>query len=686
MVTATANARFRAAASARFASRNTTMPPTISGRPAMTLSTGKRRVAGDTRRAHPFDPFRRAMETSALRVQMIAEPVAANATDRTRASPNHTPDSRRSSISPTRIIASATSCRGDPWPAAAPSLPSFPRAQQKTYTATPKPPAKERTTNANRTRMASTPSCSASPPATPASTRSPVLRTGRYPSAVAMRRRSRADRWISLSLFISAGPRGRLSIAPATPNALTGQGDVPPGDSRMRPHTQLRDFSGTFPMFGGLSRTHDRSVNDAPTRPPPTHSQPLARTREGRMLGGVAAGLADYVGVDPIVFRAAFVVLTFLGGIGIFLYLLAWLMIPPARSGSRVDERLPARLLGRVRGRPAWVGVVLLAVGGALVARRLGIWHPTVFWGVTLLVAGIVLFREDRPWRDGSRAGVPVWGDGSGLGVPAGEPPTPPATALSPPGRAPRWPFGPRRAAPSPPPRVRREPSALGWLALGTVLLAVGSAAGLSEAEFVHLTLTQFLALGLTVLGVALMVGAWRGRARWLILPGILLIPLVLVTSLIDVPIGGGLGNRYVNPRSIGEIHRSYKLTAGDLVIDLTSLKFGPGEVLISATVAAGRISVLAPDFVSIVARAHAGAGSVSLFGQSDQGIRVDVARTSTAPGSLGNLILDLRTGIGGIVVYRVQNQTPADESGEPSPVPTLEPSAQPSPSNSGGG
>ncbi|MGH2555250.1 MAG: PspC domain-containing protein [Actinomycetota bacterium] len=394
-------------------------------------------------------------------------------------------------------------------------------------------------------------------------------------------------------------------------------------------------------------------MNESSAEPPTIPSQALTRPRAGRLLGGVGVGLADYIGVDPMVVRAAFVVLAFLGGIGVFLYLLAWLMIPPAPSGSPGGERLPARLLGRVRGRPAWVGVILLAVGGALVAHQLGVWHPTIFWGVTLVVSGIALFREDRGWSDGSDGVVAV-----------DEPPTNPSTeVVAPPRRmprpgwTPRWPFGPRGAAPSSPPRVRRERSALGWLALGAVLLALGGAAVLNDVMDIDLSLTQYLALALAVLGAGLLVGAWLGRARWVILPGILLIPLVLATSLIDVPITGGIGDRYVNPQEVGELQRTYELTAGDLVIDLTSMRSGPGEVVIRATVATGRIRVVAPDLVSIDARAHAGAGSISLLGRTDRGIRVDVTRSSPAPGTIGNLILDLRTGIGEILVYRATSE-----------------------------
>jgi hypothetical protein len=50
-----------------------------------------------------------------------------------------------------------------------------------------------------------------------------------------------------------------------------------------------------------------------------------------------------------------------------------------------------------------------------------------------------------------------------------------------------------------------------------------------------------------------------------------------------------------------------------------------------------------APEMVSILARA----ASVSLLGETDDGIPVDVVTTSTPAGPLGNLILDLTTGIG---------------------------------------
>jgi phage shock protein PspC (stress-responsive transcriptional regulator) len=61
----------------------------------------------------------------------------------------------------------------------------------------------------------------------------------------------------------------------------------------------------------------------------------VRRPYQGRMLAGVAEGLARYVGVDTTIVRIAFVVLTVFGGAGIPLYLAGLLLIPD--EGSEVS-------------------------------------------------------------------------------------------------------------------------------------------------------------------------------------------------------------------------------------------------------------------------------------------------------------------------------------------------------------
>jgi len=69
-------------------------------------------------------------------------------------------------------------------------------------------------------------------------------------------------------------------------------------------------------------------------------SQPLRRPVEGRMLGGVAAGIARSLGVDPVLVRVAFAVLMLVGAAGLPLYLAGWLLIPDEASGESVAAQL----------------------------------------------------------------------------------------------------------------------------------------------------------------------------------------------------------------------------------------------------------------------------------------------------------------------------------------------------------
>jgi len=66
----------------------------------------------------------------------------------------------------------------------------------------------------------------------------------------------------------------------------------------------------------------------------PEESRPLRRSREGAMLAGVAAGLANYFDVDVTFVRIGLVALTLIGGAGVPLYVAAWLLIP--EEGSEV--------------------------------------------------------------------------------------------------------------------------------------------------------------------------------------------------------------------------------------------------------------------------------------------------------------------------------------------------------------
>jgi len=56
----------------------------------------------------------------------------------------------------------------------------------------------------------------------------------------------------------------------------------------------------------------------------------LYRSRTNRTVAGVCAGIADYFGWDPTLVRIAWILLTLLGGSGILIYVILWLVVPEA--------------------------------------------------------------------------------------------------------------------------------------------------------------------------------------------------------------------------------------------------------------------------------------------------------------------------------------------------------------------
>ena len=73
------------------------------------------------------------------------------------------------------------------------------------------------------------------------------------------------------------------------------------------------------------------------------HEMRLHRRRGGRMLGGVAVGLADYFDVDPILVRIGFAVLAVMGGVAVPLYLAGWALIPDEDTDTSIAEEILAR-------------------------------------------------------------------------------------------------------------------------------------------------------------------------------------------------------------------------------------------------------------------------------------------------------------------------------------------------------
>ncbi len=64
----------------------------------------------------------------------------------------------------------------------------------------------------------------------------------------------------------------------------------------------------------------------------------LYRSNNNRIIGGVCCGLAEYLGIDPLVIRGLALLLFVSGGIGILPYILAILLIPPEPRVLREED------------------------------------------------------------------------------------------------------------------------------------------------------------------------------------------------------------------------------------------------------------------------------------------------------------------------------------------------------------
>ncbi|HEX6207605.1 MAG TPA: PspC domain-containing protein [Actinomycetota bacterium] len=125
-----------------------------------------------------------------------------------------------------------------------------------------------------------------------------------------------------------------------------------------------------------------------------TERPPLRRSRTDRIVGGVAGGLARYFGIDPILVRLGFILLTIAGGSGVLIYLIAWVIIPEEEAEGADRERAgPAMDAATTR---LVLGGALIAIGGILLASRFIPYFSRVFWPLVLIVAGAAVIMGAR--------------------------------------------------------------------------------------------------------------------------------------------------------------------------------------------------------------------------------------------------------------------------------------------------
>jgi phage shock protein C len=69
----------------------------------------------------------------------------------------------------------------------------------------------------------------------------------------------------------------------------------------------------------------------------------LTRSRTDRMIAGVCGGFAAYSGIDANIVRLVMVLLALLGGSGVVLYLVAWVIVPLEDAAEAASTGGPGR-------------------------------------------------------------------------------------------------------------------------------------------------------------------------------------------------------------------------------------------------------------------------------------------------------------------------------------------------------
>jgi signal transduction histidine kinase/phage shock protein PspC (stress-responsive transcriptional regulator) len=172
----------------------------------------------------------------------------------------------------------------------------------------------------------------------------------------------------------------------------------------------------------------DRAMSTTTTMPKPAEAPKLYRSSEGRLIGGVARGLAGHLRLPVPWVRVVFVILSTLHGLGILLYAIFWFVVPLGVGGvagvggvggvsgvggmSHLEAQLAGEmsdarswLAGRRRDRSQILALLALACGFAIVLDGLNLGRANAYvWPLLLIGLGVALV-----WRQADNAHRARW-------------------------------------------------------------------------------------------------------------------------------------------------------------------------------------------------------------------------------------------------------------------------------------
>ena len=344
---------------------------------------------------------------------------------------------------------------------------------------------------------------------------------------------------------------------------------------------------------------------------PPPEADWLA---ERRVIGGVCALLAERFGIDVVWIRLGFVVLALVGGFGVIAYAGLWLVLVAGPSTGKQWVRV--------------AGGVLIALGlpWALQSGAFSVWSGP--FAVVALLAGVAVVLWQPRWRTEPTAR------------------TLPPPALPPTAR----PVSSQPARPAPAPKPPRQRSLLGRTTLGIALIVAAGGALIDSMTGHRLHPEQWLAAAALICACGLVVGAFAGRARWLVVPAAVFACVGLVAgefARLGVSAGDAFDGHSVFISGSDGVQGYHSIESGfdDLWVTVDRV-IPAGGGTVRARSVFGDIYVSVPDSVTVRVRARSDHGDV----------RVDGARRPdgtfvVGPAGEPAVVVDARSGWGDVVV-----------------------------------
>ena len=138
-------------------------------------------------------------------------------------------------------------------------------------------------------------------------------------------------------------------------------------------------------------------------------SKKLYRSRDDAMIGGVCGGLADYFNIDSSLVRLAAILLVFAAGLSIWVYIIAWIIVPQKSltgdsSLSTPEYNGPAA--GAEEGQTPdesadkskfIIGIILIVLGFIFLLHTFNIFVWFSFfklWPVAIIAIGLVILLK----------------------------------------------------------------------------------------------------------------------------------------------------------------------------------------------------------------------------------------------------------------------------------------------------